>query len=108
MMPDYGIHIGKVVFVGLLGLILTIDAVVGLQALYYWQLDQVETSEANYPPPKKLESLLNAQRTQLTDYRMMDPKKEIVSIPIGRAMNLVVAELSQGRGKPSAQKGELK
>ena len=44
----------------LLSVILTIDIVVGLQALYYWQLDRVETSEDLYPPSAKLESLLNA------------------------------------------------
>jgi len=105
-MADYGIQIGKVVFVGLLSVILTIDIVVGLQSLYYWQLNRVETSEAIYQPPKKLESLLNAQRTQLTDYRMVDEKKEVVSIPVARAMNLVVAELSRGRGTTGAPTGE--
>jgi len=91
-MADYGIQLGKVVFVALLSVILTIDVIVGLQALYYWQLNRAETSEDLYPPSAKLESLLNAQRTQLTDYRMVDAEKGIVSIPINRAMELVVAE----------------
>ena len=91
-MADYGIQLGKVVFVALLSVILTIDVIVGLQALYYWQLNRAETSEDLYMPSAKLESSLNAQRTQLTDYRMVDAEKGIVSIPIKRAMELVVAE----------------
>jgi hypothetical protein len=105
-MADYGIQIGKVVFVGLLGVILTIDIVVGLQALYYWQLDRVETAEAAYPPPRTLETLVSAQRAQLADYRMIDAKKEIVAIPIGRAMKLVVAELSRSGSATTAPTGE--
>ena len=105
-MADYGIQLGKVVFAGLLSVILTLDVVVGLQALYYWQLDRMETSEDLYQPPAKLKSLLNAQRTQLTDYRMVDAKQEIVAIPIGRAMELVVAELSQGGRTTAAPTGE--
>jgi len=104
-MADYGIQIGKVVFVGLLGAILTIDAVVGLQALYYWQLDRAERSESLYRPPAKLESLLAAQRARLTDYRVVDAKKRLVAIPIHRAMELVVAELSQGDRAAAAPTG---
>jgi hypothetical protein len=97
-MADYGIQIGKVFFAGLLGIILTIDLIVGLQAFYYWQLDQVETTE-DFNQPAKLKSLLSAQQTRLTDYRTVDAKKGIVAIPISRAMQLVVAELSQ-KGEP--------
>ena len=99
-MADYGIQLGKVVFVGLLSVVLTVDVVMGLQALYYWQLDRVEMSEDLYQPPAKLEALLAAQGAQLSDYRMVDAKKGIVAIPIGRAMELVVAELSRGE-RPS-------
>jgi hypothetical protein len=105
-MADYGIQIGKIFFVGLLSVILTIDIVVGLQALYYWQLNREETSEALYQPPKKLASLLNTQRMHLTDYYRVDEKKAIVAIPIGQAMNLVVAELSRGPGTTGVPTGE--
>jgi hypothetical protein len=94
-MADYGIQIGKVVFVGLLSVIVTVNIVVGLEALYYWQLGRVEVAEESYQPPAKLKSLLAAQQTRLTDYRIVDAKKDIVAIPIGRAMELVVADLSR-------------
>jgi hypothetical protein len=83
-----------------------IDTVVGLQALYYWQLNQVETSENLYQPPAKLKTLLNAQQTRLTDYRMVDAKKGVVAIPIGRAMALVVTELSRRGSTTAAPTGE--
>lgn len=94
-MADYGIQIGRVVFVGLLSVILMVDIVVGLQAMYYWQLDRTETAEELFQPPAKLTALTAAQQAQLTDYRIVDAKKGIVAIPISRAMSLVVAELSR-------------
>ena len=106
-MADYGIQIGKVFFVGLLSVILTLDIIVGLQALYYWQLDRTETADELYQPPKKLSDLLYAQRTQLTDYRVVDAKKGIVSIPINRAMQLVVAELSRHDGASTPSRGDV-
>ena len=106
-MADYGIQLGKVFFAGLLSVILTIDVVVGLQALYYWQLNRVEMSEDIYQPSAKLKSLLNAQRTQLTDYRKVDAKQEIVAIPIGRAMELVVAELSRQDSDMAVPRGNM-
>ncbi len=105
-MAEYGIQIGKVFFIGALSVILMFDIVVGLQALYYWQLDRVETSDDLYQPPAKLIALDEAQNKRLTDYRLLDEKKGIVAIPIDRAMQLVVGELSRQGGKPAPPKGE--
>jgi hypothetical protein len=105
-MDDYGISLGKLFLVGLLSVILTIDAVVGLQALYYWQLDQVETSDELYRPSAKLKVLLADQQKRLTDYRVVDVKKGTVAIPIDRAMKLVVNELSRKRGTTAAPTGD--
>ncbi len=105
-MADYGIPLSKLFFAGLLSLILTIDAIMGLQALYYWQLDRAETSADLYPPSSKLEKRLADQRTRLTDYRIEDAKKGIVAIPIGRAMQLVVHELSRNGAATTVPEGE--
>ncbi len=107
-MDDYGISLGKLFFVGLLSVILTIDAVVGLQALYYWQLDRVETSDDFYRPPAKLDAMLTAQRKLLTDYRVVDARKGTVAIPIERAMKLVVDELSRQDGATAAPTGDAR
>jgi hypothetical protein len=106
MMADYGIQLGKLFFVGLLSVILTIDAVMGLQALYYWQLNRAETSEELYQPPAKLKALLNAQQSRLTDYRIVDADKGVIAIPVGRAMELVLAELSRKSGANTTAQGE--
>ena len=98
-MADYGIPIGKLFVVGLLSVILTCDIVIGLQALYYWQLNRVETSEDLYQPSPKLKALKETQQARLADYRNVNGKKGIVAIPIGRAMDLVVAELSERDGR---------
>ncbi len=91
-MADYGINTGKIIFAGLLGAILTVVAIVGLQALFYWQLDRIKLSEELWQPTTKLDTLTAAQQARLTDYRMLDAEKGTVAIPISRAMDLVVAE----------------
>jgi hypothetical protein len=94
-MEDYGIPLGKLFFVGLLSVILTVDVVMGLLALYYWQSDQAQASEALYRPPAKLEAALDAQKKMLAEYRVVDAKKGVVAVPIDRAMELVVNQLSR-------------
>ena len=94
-MNDYGISLGQLFFVGLLSVLLTVVAVMGLQALYYWQLDRVEATDALYRPPAKLEALLTAQEKRLASYAVVDEKKGIVAVPVSRARELVVNELSR-------------
>ncbi|HLA84798.1 MAG TPA: hypothetical protein VJL29_08390 [Thermoguttaceae bacterium] len=105
-MSEYGIHLGRIVFVGLLGTILTVDAVVGLQALYFWQLRSAERSETLYAPDAELESLVETQQARLAEYWIVDPKKGTMAIPIRRAMDMVVDELarSNAEGKTGEDK----
>ena len=63
-------------FVGLLGVLVTVDIVVGLQALYYWQSNQTEAVESLYQQPAELKKLQEAQRNSLTEYRMVDAGKK--------------------------------
>jgi len=101
-MDDYGISLGKLFFVGLLSVVLTIDAVVGLQALYYWQLARAEAAIDYSAASKKLHKLLDEQRKTLNEYRVLDAAKGTVAIPIEEAMKLVVKELSsQSEGSDS-------
>jgi hypothetical protein len=96
-MEDYGIPLGRLFFIGLLSVVLTVDVVMGLQALYYWQLDRAETASDLFPASAKLEKELSAQRALLADYRVEDAEKGVVAVPISRAMRLVVDELSGGK-----------
>jgi len=54
-MNDYGISVGKLFFVGLASIVLVTVLVVGLQALYYWQVYRLEeASEESYRPGPQL------------------------------------------------------
>ncbi|MBN2295846.1 MAG: hypothetical protein JXM70_25675 [Pirellulales bacterium] len=102
-MSDYGINTGKVLFIGLLSVILTSVVVVGLQALYYWQVDRMQLAEQLWEPSAKMEKLTAAQQARLTDYRMLDAKKGTVAIPVSRAMEMVVTELSRPGGEGNSK-----
>jgi hypothetical protein len=112
-MSDYGVNTSKLVFVGLLSVILTGAIIVGLQAVYYWYQVNAETAAALERSPEKLEALLAEQRPRLTDYDVVDGEKDVVAIPLTRAMELVVTELSQPGesddappGTPPKEKGD--
>ena len=93
-MAEYGVDTQKLLVAGLLSLILTAAVIVGLQVLYYQYEAGLLTSEKFDQPPAKLEALLADQRPRLTDYRVVDKEQAVVGVPIDRAMELVVAELS--------------
>jgi hypothetical protein len=92
-MNNYGVNVSMIIFVALLGAILTTTVVLGMQVLYYHYEAGVETSRKFSEPEVKLRKLQAEQRAQLTEYRLLDAKKGIVAIPIDRAMELVVAAL---------------
>ena len=93
-MADYDVNIPRLILTCLLGAILTAVVVVGLQVLYYGYVAGLERSEEPGGPPRELEALLDGQKTRLAEYRVVDREKGIVAIPISRAMELVVSELS--------------
>ena len=93
-MADYGTNTRNIVLATLLGAILTVATILALVVVFYWYQDKLETSQRFTERPARLETLLETQNAWLTDYRLMDPEKRIVAIPIDRAMGLVVAELS--------------
>jgi hypothetical protein len=92
-MNNYDVNVSMIIFVALLGAILTTSVVLGMQVLYYRYEAGVETSPKFSEPEVKLQKLQAEQRAQLTEYRLLDAKKGIVAIPIDRAMELVVAAL---------------
>ena len=93
-MNDYGVNTQKVVLAGLLGVILTIAAIMALQVLYYRYVTGVEASEKFSEPSAKLQKVLAEQEERLAEYRRIDAENGVVAIPIERAMELVVGELS--------------
>lgn len=108
-MNDYGVNTQKVVLAGLLGVILTVAAIMALQVLYYRYTSGVEATEKFSEPSPKLQKLLAEQEERLAEYRRIDTEidteKGIVAIPIERAMELVVEELSEPEARDGGHHG---
>ena len=99
-MADYDTNTRSIVLATALGAILTAAIILALVVGFRWYQDRAETSLRIGQRPAKLDSLRERQDVWLTDYRLMDPEKRIVAIPINRAMGLVVAELSAENPPP--------
>ena len=93
-MADYGTNTRSIVLATLLGAIITAAIILALVVVFRWYQDRLETSIRISDRPAELDRLLEGQNQWLTDYRLMDPEKRVVAIPVERAMGLVVAELS--------------
>jgi hypothetical protein len=86
-----------IAIVGFLGAIATFAIIVVLQVLYY-QLEAAEQLRKEISPaPAELASAIADQEAKLADYRWIDQQKQLVGIPIDRAMRLVVDDLAAGR-----------
>jgi hypothetical protein len=52
--------------------------------------------------PAELQALRVEQREQLSTYRWLDQERNVVAIPIDRAMKLVAREMAQSPSTPNA------
>jgi hypothetical protein len=95
-----------IAMVGFLSAILFFAIVVFLEVLFYRTEAQQRTVD-NAVPAQELTTLVQNQQARMAEYRWVDQKKGQVAIPIHRAMELVVAELSKDAG-PSERKGTTK
>jgi hypothetical protein len=80
------------VVVGLVGAILLFVAIVFLQAIFRHAEDAELARKVTSAPAAELESLRAEQLGRLNGYRVVDPQKGVVAIPIDRAMELVARE----------------
>lgn len=79
-------------FVGLIGTVILVLIVVGLQTWFY-AYEKDELQEKVYSQEyAELASLVKTQEENLKTYRWIDPASGIVSIPIDLAMERVVQE----------------
>lgn len=95
----------RTVYVGAISVILTLVAVIALQAWYY----QAQESEVarKAVASEELSALRADQFELLQSYRWVDQTKGTVSIPIDRAMELVVRDLATDSTRmPSPVKAE--
>ena len=84
----------KIAVVGLLGALVTVAIVLALQVLYYSAANQQFDRKVIQAPTTQSDTLLAEQAVKLTRYEWIDRQKNKVMIPIDRAMELVVKELS--------------
>ena len=84
-----------VALVGVVGALVVLVIIVGLMVWFY-NLQEIETYKKDISQsPEEISSLVAKQQAQLHSYRWVDAKKKTVSIPIDRAMELVVGELAR-------------
>ena len=93
------INTAAVAVIGVVSVILTAAMVLLLIVLFYqFEAGQQQAEEFQQQPPE-ITSLTARQEAGLAEYRMIDPEKKTVAIPIRRAMDLVVEELSKGEAE---------
>jgi len=84
-----------IALVGVVGALVVLVLIVGLMVWFY-NLQEIETYKKDISQsPEEIGSLIAKQQAQLHSYRWVDAKKKTVSIPIDRAMELVVGELAR-------------
>lgn len=97
------INTPMVAAVGVLGTVLLVAIVVGLQVLYYSMTD-AELARKDAPiVSTALADYVSGQREKLDSYRWVDQSKGVVTIPIARAMDLVVQEVRAAGSKPAGE-----
>ena len=88
-------HAFGAIVTGIVGAILVFVVIVGMQATFYY-VEQAELYDKVYSqPPEELTRLRATQQERLNSYRWIDEQNRVAAIPIDRATELVVEELSQ-------------
>ena len=88
--PD-NIQSSSIAIWGFLGALVTFLIVMVLQVLFFWQEgEQQAANEAQ--APRAARELLQTQDAQLSGYAWADKGRQVVRIPIERAIELIVAE----------------
>jgi hypothetical protein len=92
-----------IAMVGLISALLFFAVIVLLEVMFYRMEAQQRYDKDVSQPFVELTTLMDRQRAKLADYRWVDEKKGVVAIPIDRAMELVVADLSRPAGRKEAK-----
>ena len=84
----------KIAVVGFIGAIVVFALIILMQVMFYWAESQQHLVKDIDQPYLEFANLTADQQAKLAKYQWIDEKKKIVAIPIKRAMELVVDELS--------------
>jgi hypothetical protein len=82
---------------GLIGAVVVFFGIVALQAWYYNVEKEEMYRKVVAPAAEELAGATAQQLGQLNSYRMIDNAKQIVAIPIDRAMAFVVQDLAANK-----------
>ena len=85
----------KIAAVGFIAAILLFALTILLQALFYWTEAQQHLVKDINQPSVEFANLTADQQAKLASYHWVDREQKFVAIPIKRAMELVVAQLSK-------------
>lgn len=89
----------KIGMIGFLGAVVTLAAILALQVLYYAAANRLTDERVVQSPTTQSDTQLAEQAVQLTRYDWIDREKKQVMIPVDRAMELVVKELSAAQSE---------
>jgi hypothetical protein len=99
----------KIAVVGFISAIIVFALIILLQVMYYWAEAQQRLVKDVDQPYLEYANLTADQQAKLAKYQWIDKDKQVVAIPIRRAMEIVVDDLSrkprppEGKEKPHAQ-----
>ncbi len=92
--PDE-INVKTIFLVTFISLLIFVELIVGAQVFYYNVKNSQHVQKVVSQPSQQLNSHLADQVETLNSYRWVDQEKQIVAIPIDRAMQLMVEDAKQ-------------
>jgi hypothetical protein len=90
----------KIAAVGFISAIIIFALIILMQVMYYWAESQQRVVKDIDQPYLEYATLAADQQAKLAKYQWLDQKEKTVAIPIRRAMELVVEDLSH-KSSPS-------
>lgn len=96
-----GLYTPGIVVAGVVSAVLVFVVIVALQALYL-SLTKDQQRQAAQNAIDLSESIMAEQQTKLNQYGWIDRRKDIVMIPIDRAIELTAEELAAGGDETEA------
>lgn len=92
MAEKENLNIPMIVTVGLISVVVTAVSVIAVQALYYSYATNETQRKVIEAPTADADSKLAEQIAKLSRYSWTNRKKGVVTVPIERAMRLIVQE----------------
>jgi hypothetical protein len=90
------LNIVSITAIGMIGALLVYASFVALQAFYNAEAEEIAMQRDAEGKSYELREYLARQRGELTEYRMLEKRNQIVALPIERAMRLVLEDVRGG------------